>query len=129
MPCRTDAGLAPRRTAFHPAVGPGGWSAGWLASAPAAPSRDTGIVPPTACLCGRPQPYAACCGRFHGGEPAPTAELLMRSRYSAFALGDDVYLLETWHPSTRPARLSLDPAQHWIGLTVLGSTRGGLSVL
>lgn len=29
-------------------------------------------------------PYTACCGRYHAGQPAPTAEALMRSRYSAF---------------------------------------------
>lgn len=49
---------------------------------------------------------------------APDAEALMRSRYTAFVLGDADYLLTTWHPDTRPATLSLDPAQHWLGLQV-----------
>jgi SEC-C motif domain protein len=69
--------------------------------------------------------YAACCGRFHAGDPAPTPEVLMRSRYSAFALGDVPYLRRTWHPSTRPRRLTLDPAQRWTGLEVLSTTGGG----
>jgi SEC-C motif-containing protein len=44
----------------------------------------------------------------------------MRSRYTAYVLGNEPYLLETWHPATRPARLHLDaePQPRWIGLTV-----------
>ncbi len=49
----------------------------------------------------------------------------MRSRYSAFAVGDPPYLLATWHPSTRPAALELDPALEWRGLDVLATTDGG----
>ena len=50
-----------------------------------------------ACPCGLGDGYASCCGRLHAGAPAPTAESLMRSRYSAFAVGDAGYLavLET----------------------------------
>ena len=43
----------------------------------------------------------------------------MRSRYSAFALGDAAYLLRTWHPRTRPAALDLDPELTWLSLQVL----------
>lgn len=50
----------------------------------------------------------------------------MRSRYTAFALGDEAYLLASWHSSTRPRRLALDPAQRWTGLTVEATTGGGL---
>jgi SEC-C motif-containing protein len=50
----------------------------------------------------------------------------MRSRFSAFAVADAAYLLRTWHPSTRPARLGLDPQQRWTGLDVLATDRGGL---
>lgn len=50
----------------------------------------------------------------------------MRSRFSAFAVGDTAYLLRTWHPGTRPARLDLDPGQRWTRLEVLGTDRGGL---
>ena len=42
----------------------------------------------------------------------------MRSRYSAFARGDTVYLQATWHPSTRPAELALDKGVQWLGLEV-----------
>jgi SEC-C motif-containing protein len=49
----------------------------------------------------------------------------MRSRYTAFALGDTAYLLRTWHPSARPASLELDPTTRWTGLEVLRTTGGG----
>ncbi len=77
------------------------------------------------CPCGLPQSYDACCGRFHtGAATAPTAELLMRSRYSAFVKRDAGYLLRTWHPRTRPARLDLDPRMRWTGLEILDTAAG-----
>jgi SEC-C motif-containing protein len=81
---------------------------------------------PSTCPCGFPQPYDACCGRFHRGEATPTAELLMRSRYAAFAVGDEAYLLQTWHPDTRPHRLRLDPEDRWTRLEIVGGSGGGL---
>ena len=57
------------------------------------------------CPCGSTLPYDSCCAPLHAGDPAPTPETLMRSRFSAYALGLDAYVLATWHPSTRPARL------------------------
>jgi SEC-C motif-containing protein len=53
--------------------------------------------------------------------PATTAEALMRSRYTAYVLGLEPYLLATWHASTRPAALSLAnaAATKWLGLDVL----------
>ena len=50
----------------------------------------------------------------------------MRSRYSAFVVGDAAYLLETWHPRTRPRNLSLEPNVRWTGLEVLETTGGSL---
>ena len=79
-----------------------------------------------ACPCGLGDAYDACCGRFHAGSPAPTAESLMRSRYSAFAVGDAGYLLRTWHPSVRPQTLELDPDLRWTRLAVLETQGGGL---
>lgn len=70
------------------------------------------------CPCGSGAPYAACCGRWHAGEPAPTAEALMRSRYSAYVLGLAPYVIDTWHASTRPAEMALEPAVKWLGLDV-----------
>jgi SEC-C motif-containing protein len=79
-----------------------------------------------ACPCGLGDDYDACCGRLHAGAAAPTAELLMRSRFSAFAVGDAGYLLRTWHSASRPPRLRLDPQCQWIRLAVLDATGGGL---
>ena len=49
----------------------------------------------------------------------------MRSRYSAFAVGDAAYLLRSWHPSTRPADLDLDDGVRWLHLAVTAVERGG----
>ena len=79
------------------------------------------------CPCGDPtagpiRPYADCCGRYHAGSShlqAPTADALMRSRYSAFVFGLPDYLLATWHPATRPAAIASDDAGlQWLGLEV-----------
>jgi SEC-C motif-containing protein len=81
--------------------------------------------PAAPCPCGQrnarglAQPFAACCGRYFDHDtPAPDAERLMRSRYSAFALGRADHLLASWHPGTRPAELSLDASVKWLGLEV-----------
>lgn len=80
---------------------------------------------PARCPCGLPAGYQDCCGALHAGRAqAATAEQLMRSRYSAFAVGDTGYLLRSWHSSTRPGELALDPGLRWTGLDVLGGTGG-----
>ena len=69
----------------------------------------------------KPLRFAACCGQYLEGEappPAPDAESLMRSRYSAFVLQLESYLLATWHASTRPGQVSFDTAGKWLGLEV-----------
>ena len=73
------------------------------------------------CPCGSNQAYDKCCGRHvDGTTPAPTAEKLMRSRYTAYTLLHGNYLLATWHTSTRPDRLDLaeETPGKWIGLEV-----------
>jgi SEC-C motif-containing protein len=76
--------------------------------------------------------YSVCCGVWHqnflrGGEGAPSPELLMRSRYSAFALAtkDDLksrnllrYLEATWHPDHRPKSIGLTECQ-FVGREIL----------
>jgi len=80
-----------------------------------------------ACPCGRTgrrgalQAYADCCGRYLDhwySTPAPDADSLMRSRYTAFVLRRADYLQATWHPGTRPAQLELDAGARWLGLEV-----------
>jgi SEC-C motif-containing protein len=46
----------------------------------------------------------------------------MRSRYSAFVRQDAPYLLATWHPATRPARLDFTPGQVWLSLKIEAAT-------
>ena len=73
------------------------------------------------CPCGNPGSYPDCCGRYiDGTESASTAEALMRSRYTAYVLERENYLLATWHHSTRPASLDLtaEPRCKWIGLEI-----------
>ncbi|MFJ9563226.1 YchJ family protein [Streptomyces fuscichromogenes] len=88
------------------------------------PKRPRPRPAAASCPCGLPEPYEKCCARFHQGAAAPTAEALMRSRYSAFAKRDEPYLLRTWHPRTRPPRVDLDPAMRWTGLEILATADG-----
>lgn len=79
---------------------------------------------PASCPCGRSDAkgrvlsIADCCALLHQGQPAPDAERLMRSRYSAFVLGLTEYLLLTWHPSTRPGSVELESGAQWLGLEI-----------
>ena len=97
------------------------------------------------CPCGTGELYGSCCGRHHGAFAesqeltAPTAEALMRSRYTAFALAShgtfaqaEQYLLATWTPETRPRELALDaPGQgpdealDWVRLDIEQVEGGG----
>ena len=78
------------------------------------------------CPCGKttakkPLAYINCCGRYledYEHTPAPDAESLMRSRYSAFVLQRADYLLATWEPAHRPATLDFEPKLKWLGLSV-----------
>jgi SEC-C motif-containing protein len=74
--------------------------------------------------------YAQCCGRWleadaQNGPFAPNAEQLMRSRYAAFVLEREAYLLATWHPGHRPAHIEFDPGVKWLGLEVRDSCLTG----
>lgn len=82
-------------------------------------------VPP--CPCGRHLAYETCCGRWHAGAPAPDAESLMRSRYTAYVMKLEDYLMATWAIDQRPERLDLHtgPAPKWIGLEVKRHTPTG----
>lgn len=75
------------------------------------------------CPCGGGR-YADCCAPYLRRESwPPTAQALMRSRYTAFALGDPEYLLRTWHPRTRPDALELDDRE-WTGLEIVETVDG-----
>jgi len=55
----------------------------------------------------------------------PTAEALMRSRYTAYVLGNESYLSKTWHPNTRPDDLDADDGGRWLGLKIIRTEAGG----
>ena len=84
-------------------------------------------MPP--CPCGSPLGLAACCGRFHLGVPAPTAEALMRSRYAAYALGNLDYIEAT---AGGPAALAFNRTEAeasqlgtvWLGLEIIATRKG-----
>jgi SEC-C motif-containing protein len=77
------------------------------------------------CPCGNKRPFDDCCGPIIAGErEADTAEALMRSRYTAYTLRDLDYLLESWHPASRPATLGAADAK-WIGLDIRDCREGG----
>ena len=90
---------------------------------PAAPPPPPDQAGPCPCCSGLV--YRECCGPLHEGRAAASAEQLMRSRFSAFAVGDAGYLLRSWHSTTRPARLTLDPAVRWTRLEILDAVDGG----
>jgi len=79
------------------------------------------------CPCGRRDArdrvlaFADCCGRYladFANTPAPDAQALMRSRYTAFVREDAPYLLATWHPLHRPPAIEFEPGLQWLGLDV-----------
>ena len=77
------------------------------------------------CPCGRGLGLADCCGPvIDDTRPAATAEALVRSRYTAFPLGDGDHLRRSWAPETCPTRIRLDPARRWTGLEVLSVVDG-----
>lgn len=79
-----------------------------------------------ACPCQSGKAYKDCCKPYHKGNKLPkTAEALMRSRYSAYAKRLPTYLMETWHPSSRPADLDLEPTLRWTGLEIVSTGQGG----
>lgn len=79
------------------------------------------------CPCGQGLPYEACCGRFiDGSSAAPTAEALMRSRYTAYVRGAGSYVASTWADETRPADLSVDPSGEPFSQLQVLDTAGGV---
>jgi SEC-C motif-containing protein len=77
------------------------------------------------CPCRSGDSFARCCRPLHVGErQAATAEELMRSRYSAYAVSALDYVWRTWHPRTRPSSLTPDTGLEWVGLEIVDVARG-----
>lgn len=76
------------------------------------------------CVCGGPAGWDRCCGPILAGTAeAPTAEALMRARYSAHATGNEAYIRRSWHPDTCPPKV-MEPSLRWLGLEIR-ATAGG----
>ena len=77
------------------------------------------------CPCGTGGVFGECCGPVLRRERrAATAVALMRSRYTAFAVGDTEHLLASWHPGTRPPEITIDPEMRWYRLDIEATTGG-----
>jgi SEC-C motif-containing protein len=86
----------------------------------------------TECPCGSKRDFSACCGPHIDGAPAPTAEALMRSRYSAYSLGDLGYIEKTCTGTAARAFNRVEserslPGTEWLGLHV-EETQGGRGI-
>ncbi|WAA64578.1 YchJ family protein [Microbacterium oxydans] len=86
---------------------------------------DVVIEDAARCPCSSGDVFGDCCGPLLQGAPAPTAERLMRSRYTAFALEDADYLRRTWHATTRPATVEVEPELQWRRLLIIDRVAGG----
>ena len=77
------------------------------------------------CPCGGGGAYATCCEPLHDNRvQAATAEQLMRSRYSAYAVGRLDHVWRTWHPRTRPTAIDPTPGLTWTGLRIRRTEAG-----
>ncbi len=109
-----------RRWTRHPTTYPGS------VYEPTPRPTDLNSTRDTACPCGSGRSYEGCCGPYlDGAKEAPTAEALMRARYTAYVRVDEAYLSRTWHPTTRPPDLGLDDGTRWLGLSIHRTEAGG----
>ena len=76
------------------------------------------------CSCGSGKTFTECCNRYINQAEVPeTPEQLMRSRYSAYSLKNEEYLLNSWHQSTRPGSLDLSSDKtKWKKLKIISTT-------
>ena len=86
------------------------------------------IEPTKICFCGSLQPYKECCGKFISSPKAvENPDQLMRSRYCAYKLKNEKYLLQSWHESTRPESLDLSSdTTQWKGLKIISTTENSV---
>lgn len=88
--------------------------------------RNKAVANPgtAACPCGSSQQYRRCCGPYLSGQrEPPTAEALMRARYSANVERNHDFLVRTWHPATLPEH-TMDHSVAWLGLEVRAREAG-----
>ena len=79
----------------------------------------------TLCPCESGKPYKFCCQPYiEQTRETPTAEALMRSRYTAFVLLNEDYLRYSWHPDTCPKNIHLNKNTKWLGLKIKNTVAG-----
>lgn len=81
----------------------------------------------TTCPCNPEKELDQCCGPYlNGTRKAPTAEALMRSRYSAYVVEDYDYVIRTCHASTRPTKKDFEDNIKitWTGLDIVDTEEG-----
>lgn len=78
------------------------------------------------CPCGSNKPFSSCCSPIiEGHSTATTAEQLMRSRYSAYTLAKNKYLVNSWATETRPNDLDVENGNiQWLGLEIEECEKG-----
>jgi len=86
------------------------------------------LNPINTCLCGSNIAYGECCQPFHTAQKIPTtAEALMRSRYTAYALRDGAYLQATWDITKRPESIDFSRETiNWLRLEITETKKGGI---
>ena len=83
------------------------------------------------CPCGSDRPFDQCCGPYlSGDENPPTAEALMRARYTAYTRQDLDFIARTFAPETRanfdaPAAKAWAAQSQWLGLQIVAVDQGG----
>ncbi|QBQ56017.1 YchJ family protein [Nitrosococcus wardiae] len=89
--------------------------------------EETDLDQTTKCICDSGMAYEECCGLYLSGEKyTPTAEALMRSRFTAFAIKDEAYILETWDPAKRPPKVDFPKTPiEWNRLEIVEKKKGG----
>ncbi len=78
------------------------------------------------CLCGSQKTYIECCGVFHDNLALPqTAEQLMRSRFTAYAMRNVEYLLSSWDKTKRPDTIDFSKDNStWTRLEIVSTKKG-----
>ncbi len=78
------------------------------------------------CPCNPAKQFKECCEPFLNGKKTPQSpQELMQSRFSAYATQQEQYLLDTWHPSTRPQSVDMSQSPMWLALQVIKTSSQG----
>jgi SEC-C motif-containing protein len=86
------------------------------------------LAPDQPCPCNSQQLFKDCCQPLlQHDRQAETAELLMRSRYTAFVLEDVDYLRYSWHPDYCPQDIHTNDGCQWLGLKIKNKEAGAES--